>query len=67
LHGDQIASLCGFCALAHGEAELEVGTVPAYRGKGLATLACAAFLEHARRGPSTQCTPAIVTTSHRSL
>lgn len=42
---EQIASLCGFCALGNGEAEMEVGTVWDYRGRGLAVLACAAFLE----------------------
>ena len=47
LDGDQIASLCGVCGLGHGEAEMEVGTPPAYRGRGLATLVCAAFLEQA--------------------
>lgn len=42
--GDQIASLCGYCALAHGEAEMEVGTVPAFRGRGLAEAVSAGFM-----------------------
>lgn len=41
----QIASLCGFCGLGGGEAELEVGTPLEFQGKGYATLASAAFLE----------------------
>jgi GNAT superfamily N-acetyltransferase len=45
IYGDQIASLCGYCSLGHGEAELEVGTVPAFRGKGLAVIVSSAFLE----------------------
>lgn len=49
MFGDQIASLCGYCGLGHGEAELEIGTVPAYQGKGLATLVSAGFLEQCRR------------------
>lgn len=43
----QIASICGICALGNGEAELEVGTTFGYRGRGLATLVSAAFLEQA--------------------
>lgn len=46
--GDQIASLCGVCGLGGGEVELEVGTVPAFRGRGLATLVSAAFMEQCR-------------------
>jgi hypothetical protein len=45
LDGEQIAALCGYCGLGNGEAELEVGAVPAYQGRGLATLASAAFIE----------------------
>ena len=45
MEGDQIASICGYCGLGHGKAELEVGTVAVYLGKGLATLVCSAFLE----------------------
>lgn len=44
----QIASLCGFCALAKGEAELEVGTVPTHRGKGLAVIVGRAFMDQCR-------------------
>lgn len=40
----QIASLAGVCGLANGEAELEVGTVPAFRGRGLAVIISAAFM-----------------------
>ncbi len=55
----QIASLCGVCGLGDGEAELEVGTVPAYRGRGLATIVSAAFMWqcHARGlQPAYSCT-----------
>jgi RimJ/RimL family protein N-acetyltransferase len=50
LAGDQMVSMCGVCGLGGGEAEMEVGTVPAYRGRGLAPIVCAAFMEqcHAR-------------------
>lgn len=41
----QIASVCGFCALANGEAELEIGTVPAQREKGLAAIVSRAFMD----------------------
>lgn len=44
----QIASLCGVCGLGGGEVELEVGTVPAYRGRGLATIVSAAFMHQCR-------------------
>lgn len=40
----QIASLCGVCGLGGGEAELEVGTVPAFQGQGLAVIVSAAFM-----------------------
>ena len=43
--GGQIASICGFCALGNQEAEMEVGASPAYRGRGLAALVSAAFIE----------------------
>ena len=46
--GDQIASLCGYCGLGYGETEMEVGTLEAYRGRGLASIACAAFMEQCR-------------------
>lgn len=45
LYGNLIASICGFCALANGEAELEIGTVPSQRGKGLAIVTSLAFME----------------------
>lgn len=44
----QIASLCGVCGLGGGEVELEVGTVPAYRGRGLAVIVSAAFMHQCR-------------------
>jgi GNAT superfamily N-acetyltransferase len=57
--GDQIASICGVCGLGGGEVELEVGTVPAFRGQGLAVIVSAAFMEQCRtRGllPAYSCT-----------
>lgn len=57
----QIASICGFCALAQREAELEVGTIPAQRGKGLAEVVSRAFMDQCRsRGyePIYTCTSA---------
>jgi GNAT superfamily N-acetyltransferase len=44
IQNGQIASLCGVCGLGGGEAELEVGTVPAFRGRGLAAIVSAAFM-----------------------
>lgn len=41
----QIASICGICGMGGGEVELEVGTVPAYRGMGLASMVSAAFMQ----------------------
>lgn len=48
LANDYIAGFCAFCAIGGGEAELEVGTDPAFRGRGLATVAGAAFIEQCR-------------------
>jgi ribosomal protein S18 acetylase RimI-like enzyme len=50
LDGDLMVSMCGVCGLGSGEAEMEVGTIPGYRGRGLAPIVCAAFMEqcHAR-------------------
>ena len=48
LVGEQIVSLCGVCGLGGGEAEMEVGTVLAYRGRGLAPIVCAAFMDQAK-------------------
>ncbi len=45
----QIASLCGFCGWGYGEVEMEVGTVPAFRGQGLATIVCAAFMRQCQQ------------------
>lgn len=45
LSEDRIASIAAPCAIGGGEAEIEVGTVPQFQGRGLATLACRAFLE----------------------
>lgn len=41
----QIASLCGYCGLSKREAEMEVGTVPAFQGRGLAPQVSTAFLD----------------------
>jgi hypothetical protein len=43
-----IASICGICGLGGGEAELEVGTVPDQRQRGLATIVSAAFMHQCR-------------------
>jgi GNAT superfamily N-acetyltransferase len=48
MDGDQIVSLCGVCGLGGGEAEMEVGTVLSYRGRGLAPIVCAAFMDQAK-------------------
>jgi RimJ/RimL family protein N-acetyltransferase len=40
----RIVSFCTTCAIGGGEAEAEVGTVPDWRGRGLATRAARAFL-----------------------
>jgi RimJ/RimL family protein N-acetyltransferase len=45
LADDHIVSFATACGIGGGEAEVEVGTVPEYRNRGLATLACSAFLE----------------------
>jgi len=47
-NGGQVASLCGVCGMGGGEVELELGTVPAYRGHGLAGVVSAAFIEQCR-------------------
>jgi RimJ/RimL family protein N-acetyltransferase len=44
-----IASFCAACGIGGGEAEIEVGTVPEYRGQGLATAAARAFMQECRR------------------
>lgn len=44
----QIAALAGICGLSREEAELEVGTTLAYRGRGLGTLVSAAFMHQCR-------------------
>jgi len=49
MYQGQIASLCGFCALANGEVELELGTVPAHRGKNLALVVSLAFMNQCER------------------
>jgi RimJ/RimL family protein N-acetyltransferase len=41
----RIVSIAAACAIGGGEAEIEVGTVPEFQGRGLSTLACRAFLE----------------------
>ena len=45
LAGGSIVSFATACGIGGGEAEVEVGTVPPYRGRGLAALACSAFIE----------------------
>jgi hypothetical protein len=44
LRGSVVTSICGYCGLGGGEAELEVGTIPSCRGLGLATAVSLAFL-----------------------
>lgn len=41
----RIVSFATACGIGGGEAEVEVGTVPAYRGRGLAALVCSAFIQ----------------------
>jgi RimJ/RimL family protein N-acetyltransferase len=41
----RIVSFATACGIGGGEAEVEVGTMPEYRGRGLAALACSAFIE----------------------
>ncbi len=48
VQGGCIASICGMCGMGGGEVELEVGTVPAFRGRGLATIVSAAFMQQCR-------------------
>jgi len=45
LHEERAVSIAAACAIGGGEAEVEVGTVPAYQGRGLARAACRAFLD----------------------
>lgn len=45
MHGETIASFCAECAVGGNEIELEVGTAPAYRNRGLAEIVCSAFIE----------------------
>jgi RimJ/RimL family protein N-acetyltransferase len=49
LHGDEVASFCAACAIGEGEAEVEVGTAPRQRRRGLATHAALAFFDDCRR------------------
>jgi RimJ/RimL family protein N-acetyltransferase len=44
LSEEGIASFCAACGIGGGEAEAEVGTVPEWRGRGLATTAASAFM-----------------------
>ena len=49
--GLRLASFCTACGLGGGEAEIEIGTAPAFEGRGLATIVGAAFVAEAlRRG-----------------
>lgn len=41
----RIVSFATACGIGGGEAEVEVGTVPEYRGRGLAAVVCSAFIE----------------------
>ncbi len=45
MQGGCIASICGICGMGGGEVEPEVGTIPAFRGRGLATVVSAAFMQ----------------------
>jgi RimJ/RimL family protein N-acetyltransferase len=45
LAGDRIISFATACAIGGGEAEVEVGTAPEFRGQGLAERVCRAFIE----------------------
>jgi RimJ/RimL family protein N-acetyltransferase len=49
LRGDELASFCAACAIGDGEAEVEVGTSPRERRRGLATHAALAFFADCRR------------------
>jgi RimJ/RimL family protein N-acetyltransferase len=49
LRGEEIASFCAACALGGGEAEVEVGTAPRHRRRGLATHAALAFFSSCER------------------
>jgi GNAT superfamily N-acetyltransferase len=44
LAAGELAAFCAACAIGAGEAEIEIGSATAYRRKGLATLAFAAFV-----------------------
>jgi RimJ/RimL family protein N-acetyltransferase len=48
LHEDRIVSFCAACGIGGGEAEVEIGTVPAYWGQGLATRVGRAFIDECR-------------------
>jgi RimJ/RimL family protein N-acetyltransferase len=49
--GDEVVSFCAACAIGGGEAEIEIGTAPRQRRRGLATQAALAFIaECERRG-----------------
>jgi hypothetical protein len=43
--GATIASFCAECAVGGNEVELEVGTAPYFRNRGLAEIVCTAFIE----------------------
>src|SRR5262249_20778528 len=49
LHEGRVVSMCASCGTGGGEVELEVGTAAEFRGQGLATMACRAFIEHCQR------------------
>lgn len=48
LDGDVLASFCAACAIGGGEAEIEIGTNPAYQRRGLAEVVGRSFISLAR-------------------
>ncbi|MFN8499580.1 MAG: GNAT family N-acetyltransferase [Anaerolineae bacterium] len=45
--GPRLVSFCTACGIGGGEAEIEIGTAPAFEGRGLATIVGAAFIAEA--------------------
>lgn len=65
--GDEPVSFCAACAIGGGEAEIEIGTAPRARRRGLATHAALAFIaECERRGlvPAWTCAAANQPSDH---
>lgn len=46
VYDDKIVSECTACFVGGGQAEISVETIEQHRNKGLATITCAAFIEH---------------------